>query len=89
MLYTEVVQQTCDAANNCVDKPGTWVTSSQFYAGLGIGQALPGPLFNLSAYLGANKAMNAGNVLIVGTLLAGFGLFSPGIRVGGAVGRRG
>lgn len=81
MLFNEVVQQTCDAAGSCTDKPGTWVTSAQFYAGLGIVQALPGPLFNFSAYLGAIMAVNAGYTFIVGTLLAWFGLFSPGIMV--------
>ena len=44
-------------------------------------QALPGPLFNFSAYLGAIMATNAGHVFIVGTLLAWFGLFMPGIMV--------
>jgi hypothetical protein len=84
MLYTEVVQQNCDARTLvCTDRPDTWVTSKQFYAGLGIVQALPGPLFNFSAYLGAIMAINSGHVFIVGTLLAWFGLFMPGILVGG------
>ena len=86
MLFTEVVQQSCDAAGVCTDRPDTWVTSKQFYAGLGVVQALPGPLFNFSAYLGAIMAMNTGYVFIVGTLLAWFGLFMPGIMVGRAVG---
>jgi hypothetical protein len=34
MLYNDVVQQTCDPGTGlCVDKPDTWVTSKQFYAG--------------------------------------------------------
>lgn len=53
MLFNDVVQQTCDPMGVCTDNPGTWVTSKQFYAGLGVVQALPGPLFNFSAYLGA------------------------------------
>ena len=88
MLYTGVVTQTCDAAGVCADAPGTWVTSKQFYAGLGVVQALPGPLFNFSAYLGTIAAINMGYTFIVGALLAWFGLFLPGgcfrVRVCGA-----
>lgn len=40
MLYNDVVQQTCDSATGlCVDKPNTWVTSKQFYAGWYVGGA--------------------------------------------------
>ncbi|KAL3680672.1 hypothetical protein R1sor_023628 [Riccia sorocarpa] len=81
MLYEGVVQRTCDSNNVCVDKPDTWVTSKQFYAGLGIVQALPGPLFNFSSYLGAIMALNGGYVFIVGAILAWFGLFLPGIML--------
>eukprot|EP00775_Hariotina_reticulata_P008009 gene8009-8207_t len=81
MLYTDVVQQSCDDMNNCVDLPNTWVTSKQFYAGLGVVQALPGPLFNFSAYLGAIIAMRAGYNFAIGSVLAWFGLFSPGILI--------
>jgi chromate transporter len=85
MLFNEVVQQNCDAAGVCADAAGTWVTSKQFYAGLGVVQALPGPLFNFSAYLGAIMALNSGYLFLWGTLLAWFGLFTPGILVGGSV----
>lgn len=50
-------------------------------AGLGVVQALPGPLFNFSAYLGAIIAMNAGYNFMVGAVLAWFGLFAPGIMI--------
>jgi chromate transporter len=141
MLYNDVVQQTCDAATGvCTDKPNTWVTSKQFYAGgprvaggrtawavgasdvrvrrappslcvrrapapdsrlpclprharchtharargragLGVVQAMPGPLFNFAAYLGAIIAMNAGYSFAVGAVLAWFGLFAPGVLI--------
>jgi chromate transporter len=81
MLYNECVQQTCDAAGACTDAPNTFVTSKQFYAGLGIVQALPGPLFNFAAYLGAIMAMNTGYLFLWGTLLAWFGLFAPGVMI--------
>lgn len=84
MLYQEVVQRQCDAATGaCADAPNTWVTSKQFYAGLGVVQALPGPLFNFSAYLGAIAAANSGLLFLWGALLAWFGLFTPGILVRG------
>ena len=51
--------------------PG-WVTEEQFYSGMALTQACPGPLFNFSAYLGAVRAG------IPGALSACFGLFFPG-----------
>jgi chromate transport protein ChrA len=85
MMYNEVVQRDCDTSGACADRPDTWVTSKQFYAGLGVVQALPGPLFNFASYLGAIMAMNRGYVFVVGSLLAWFGLFLPGIMVGAAL----
>jgi hypothetical protein len=38
MLYEGVVTQTCTPEGVCTDAPGTWVTSKQFYAGLGVAQ---------------------------------------------------
>eukprot|EP00246_Nothoceros_aenigmaticus_P004312 TRINITY_DN15817_c0_g1_i1.p1 TRINITY_DN15817_c0_g1~~TRINITY_DN15817_c0_g1_i1.p1 ORF type:complete len:305 (+),score=24.01 TRINITY_DN15817_c0_g1_i1:28-915(+) len=81
MLYNSVVQRTCYSDGNCADKPDTWVTSKQFYAGLGIVQALPGPLFNFSTYLGTIIALNAGYVFVLGAVLAWCGLFFPGILI--------
>lgn len=49
--------------------------------GLGVVQALPGPLFNFSAYLGVIIAMNSGYNFMVGAVLAWFGLFSPGVMI--------
>lgn len=79
MLYTDLVKQNCNDKGVCVDASNSWVTSTQFYAGLGVQQALPGPLFNFSAYLGTIVAMNQGYVFILGAIIAWVGLFSPGI----------
>jgi chromate transporter len=50
--------------------PG-WVTNEQFIAGYGAAQAVPGPLFTFSAYLGV--VMNGWS----GALLALIAIFSP------------
>lgn len=50
-----------------------WMTSDQFFQGLGLAQSMPGPLFNFSAYLGA---VYQG---VPGALVAFIGLFGPGI----------
>ena len=42
-------------------------------------QAMPGPLFNFAAYLGAIIAWNAGINPLIGVVVAWFGLFSPGV----------
>jgi len=66
---------------NCfeVEKADSWVTSKQFYAGLGLAQAMPGPLFNFSAYLGSVIAYRAGENFLVGVITCWLGLFGPGI----------
>jgi hypothetical protein len=51
------------------------------HAGLGVVQALPGPLFNFSAYLGAIIAVNAGYNFMLGATLAWLGLFAPGVMI--------
>ncbi|RLN96174.1 hypothetical protein BBJ28_00024960 [Nothophytophthora sp. Chile5] len=50
-----------------------WVSKEQFLVGFALVQSLPGPLFNISAYLGA---LLYG---VPGALLASIGLFGPGI----------
>ena len=52
-----------------------WVTEEQFWAGFALVQALPGPLFNFSAYLGA---VGFG---IAGAFIGWAGLFGPGLML--------
>ena len=52
-----------------------WVTTEQFIAGYSASQAIPGPLFTFSAYLGT--VMSAGPGGISGALLALIAIFSP------------
>lgn len=52
---------------------GGWVSKEQFLVGLALVQSSPGPLFNISAYLGA---LIYG---VPGALISSVGLFSPGI----------
>ena len=82
LLLDEMVDTSCGAAAggpaaNCTD--AGLMTADQFYAGLAAAQSMPGPLFNLSAYLGAVASRNAGQVFLVGTLASWVGLFAPGI----------
>jgi chromate transporter len=51
--------------------PPEWVTASEFLAGYGAAQAVPGPLFTFSAYLGT---MTAG---ISGAIIAVLAIFLP------------
>ena len=59
---------------NEVVVPG-WVSDDVFLAGYGAAQALPGPLFTFSAYLGT--VMSAGPGGVAGGLLALGGIFLP------------
>ena len=52
-----------------------WVTTEQFIAGYGASQAIPGPLFTFSAYLGT--VMDIGPGGIPGALIALIAIFLP------------
>ncbi len=52
-----------------------WLTAEQFIAGYGASQAIPGPLFTFSAYLGS--VMNIGPGGIPGALIALIAIFLP------------
>ena len=56
--------------------PG-WISHDQFLAGYGLAQALPGPLFTLSAFVGAAMGVGPGGWL--GGLWALLGIFLPGL----------
>ncbi len=58
--------------------PG-WVSDDTFLAGYGAAQAVPGPLFTFSAYLGA--VMKAPPNGIAGAAVCVFAIFLPGILV--------
>lgn len=59
---------------NAVVSPG-WVTNSQFLAGYGAAQAVPGPLFTFSAYLGV--VMHPSPNGILGATIALISIFLP------------
>lgn len=58
--------------------PG-WIGDDAFLAGYGAAQAVPGPLFTFSAYLGALVAPQPHG--IAGAALGLFGIFLPGILI--------
>ena len=55
--------------------PSGWVSNDTFLAGYGAAQAVPGPLFTFSAYLGAVMTLPPNGVS--GGLLALFAIFAP------------
>jgi chromate transporter len=59
-----------------VVEPG-WVSESQFLAGYGAAQAVPGPLFTFAAYLGAVMAPGVEGLLLAGIAL--IAIFVPGL----------
>ncbi len=67
LLYTEFVEFK------------SYLTSEEFLSGFGIVQALPGPVFSFSAYIGA-LAMRQNGIIweIIGGLIAAAGIFLPG-----------
>jgi len=86
LLLNDVVQYdtTCSVVNSTLscfksEALTSWVTEKQFFAGLAMVQAMPGPLFNLSAYLGAVAARRAGVNIAIGIMCAWFGMFGPSV----------
>jgi chromate transporter len=61
---------------NAVVVPG-WVSDNGFLAGYGAAQAVPGPLFTFSAYLGAVASIRPGGV--AGAVVALVAIFMPGM----------
>lgn len=59
-----------------VVKPG-WVSASAFLAGYGVAQAVPGPLFTFSAYLGAVMGPTPNGLL--GAAISLIAIFLPGL----------
>jgi chromate transporter len=69
--------------SDAIVAPG-WVSQPDFLAGYGAAQAVPGPLFTLSAYLGALASVGPGGVL--GAVIGLIGLSLPGLlAVAGAL----
>jgi len=56
-----------------------WVSPQAFLAGYGAAQAVPGPLFAFSAYLGAESSVGPGS--IAGAVIALVAIFLPGFLV--------
>lgn len=70
MLYTEFVEYSHKQ----------YLTSQEFLSGFAFSQALPGPVFSFSAYMGALSMRQYGiGGEIFGGLMSAFGLFLPGI----------
>ena len=74
LLLDEMTAKSCEDCD-------PWMTEDQFFAGLAAAQSMPGPLFNISAYLGAVIAHNAGYVPFFGTIVCWIALFGPGIML--------
>jgi chromate transporter len=59
--------------------PQGWISDNTFLAGYGVAQAIPGPLFTFSAYLGAVMAPHGAALLWSGVAL--FFMFLPGMLI--------
>ncbi|MFD0692978.1 chromate efflux transporter [Paenibacillus sp. GCM10027628] len=69
--------------------PTGWITDSQFLAGYGAAQAVPGPLFTLSAYLGAVINGWSGAVIaLLAMFLPSYLLIVGALPLWGAIRRR-
>lgn len=69
LLYTEFVQYA----------PKQYLTTQEFLSGYAIAQALPGPVFSFSSYIGALSMREYGiGGEIAGALMSALGIFLPG-----------
>jgi chromate transporter len=58
--------------------PQRWISADDFVAGYGLAQAVPGPLFSLSAYLGA---MSMPQMPVTAATVATLSIFLPGLLI--------
>ena len=56
-----------------------WVSPRDFLVGLAIIQAFPGPNFNFAVFLGGLTAINNGQSVVLGAVIAFTGIFLPGM----------
>ena len=56
-----------------------WVSPRDFLVGLAIIQAFPGPNFNFAVFLGGLTAINNGQSVLLGAIIAFIGIFLPGM----------
>lgn len=56
-----------------------WVSPRDFLVGLAIIQAFPGPNFNFAVFLGGLTAINNGQSVVLGAIIAFTGIFVPGM----------
>jgi len=57
----------------------TWIQQTIFLTGIALAEMMPGPVFNMAAFLGVQLALANGFPWPAGTLLAWFGLIGPGV----------
>ena len=62
--------------------PAGWISDSDFLSGYGAAQILPGPLFSVAAYLGAQCA--PGGAAALGSAIAVLCIFLPGLLLAAA-----
>ena len=60
-----------------------WVSASDFFAGYGAAQAVPGPMFSLAAFLGARLEFASSST--VGAVVALLAMFLPGLLLAAGV----
>jgi chromate transporter len=69
LLYTEFVQYA----------PKRYLTTEEFLSGYAVAQAIPGPLFSFSSYIGALSMREYGIVgELAGAFMSALGIFLPG-----------
>ncbi|KAL2053991.1 hypothetical protein ABVK25_005920 [Lepraria finkii] len=56
-----------------------WVSPRDFLVGLAIIQAFPGPNFNFAVFLGGLTAVNNGQSVVLGAIIAFIGIYLPGM----------
>lgn len=73
MLYTEFVQYGANKIG------GLYLTAEEFLSGYAFAQALPGPVFSFSSYIGALSMREYGiGGQVVGGIMSAAGVFLPG-----------
>jgi len=57
----------------------TWIQSTIFLTGIALAEMMPGPVFNMSCFLGVQLSLASGYPWVAGTMLCWLSLMGPGV----------
>lgn len=81
MNYLTMRGQDCGPSGPACGAADSWIDPTIFLAGISFAEMMPGPVFNISCFLGIQLALNNGMHWLAGIAVCWVGLMGPGITL--------